>query len=510
MQKDLIRNYQEKNTEKFNERILNCKKNEDIILLLNEIFQSFETIENIEYLGLDEIPMNIPMNEEDLKENNTVDIEGSRLRKIVAHFKIKGNTKNKEYKEIDKDIKLYIPELIDDRFFIISGSKFFPVFQIVDAECYKTRSSVVIKTMYKPLIFEYTNDVLENSEYDEDKISFNTKYITMNLFSKKISPFLYLFSYFGSIDKVLEYFKLNDYISIEDNELDDFDNSYYFELNSSLYLKVNKEFLNQYNIKDNSIIILTFQKFIKTLKNGKKVTKEDLYNKEFWLKKLGGEFSTNSKMYIPKAETILLSLEKVCDPTTKRVMRLDKKDKEDIYSLIRWILINYNELLKLDNTDLRNKRIRINEYELYPFIESNLTRINSIINGRNKTIEKILTVFTNINIGKIVSDISNNKLIRYSNAPNTIDLFSSQLKGSNTGFQNQSNQSGMNIRTKGIHPSFLGNIDIVSTSTNDPGSSFTLTPFCDIKETLHFTDDMSVNVISFNDLNWLKERNNKD
>ena len=132
------------------------------------------------------------------------------------------------------------------------------------------------------------------------------------------------------------------------------------------------------------------------------------------------------------------------------------------------------------------------------------------INGRNKTIEKILTVFNNINIGKIVSDISNNKLIRYSNAPNTIDLFSSQLKGSNTGFQNQSNQSGMNIRTKGIHPSFLGNIDIVSTSTNDPGSSFTLTPFCDIKETLHFTDDMSVNVISFNDLDWLKERNNKD
>ena len=507
MQKDFIREYQDNNPEKFNPNILNCKKNEDILQLLDEIFQSFETIENIRYDGLEELPMNKPLKVEELNnEENKIDIEGSRLRKIVGHFNLSGKNKKGEWKEIEKDLKLYIPKLINDRFFIISGNKFFPVFQIVDAECYKTRTSVVIKTMYKPLIFEFTNDILETNGND---IEYKTKYININLFGKKISPFLYIVTKFGSFNKLIDYFKLTEFISIIDN-IDNDNDYYYFDLNEHLYLKVFKNYLNISNIKDNSILILSFIKFFKNLTNYKKIEKIDMEDKEFWLKKLGSNFTTNSKMYNTKAEKILISLEKICDPTTQRAMRLNQDDKKDIYSLIRWSLINYNELMNLDNTDLRNKRIRINEYELYPFIESNLVRINRVLASRNVTVERLQSIFNNISIGKIISDISNNKLIRYSNAPNTIDLFSSQLKGTNTGFQNQNNQAGMNIRTKGIHPSFLGKIDVVATSTNDPGSSFTITPFCDIKDTLHFTDKMSVDVISFNELDWEKSRSNDD
>ena len=69
--------------------------------------------------------------------------------------------------------------------------------------------------------------------------------------------------------------------------------------------------------------------------------------------------------------------------------------------------------------------------------------------------------------------------------------------------QTQSNNSGMNIRNKGIFTSYLGRLDICSTSTNDPGSSFTISPFCEITDNLHFSDTINGNVISFKDLDYL-------
>jgi len=63
----------------------------------------------------------------------------------------------------------------------------------------------------------------------------------------------------------------------------------------------------------------------------------------------------------------------------------------------------------------------------------------------------------------------------------------------------------MNIHTKGIDPSYLGKIDITATSTNDPGTTFSLTPFVKVNENLYFSEKMGVDQISYKE--W-KEKNN--
>jgi len=517
---EFLRKYQESNPEKFNDNLINCKENhKDMTILLDEILKTFENIENIKYLGLKVVPMNFSDNIDDEEYKNTkpnkdkeefkIDIEGSRLIKVIAkfHIKAKSRTTSKDSNEIKEsivEVPLYLPELLDAGYYIISGCKYYPIFQIVDAECYRTRSSITLKTMNQPLVINFENTTLKDVSGEVD---YGTKDIFIRIFKQRISPLYYLFSKFGGVDKTLEFFRINEFVSIKETQ-DDSENNYYFELNSkNIFIEVKKNFLNNENTKDNALIIKLFQSMLNDIIGSKKLSLETINDETYWKKKLGGVFTKNSNSILLKNERILLSLERICDPTTQRLMRISEEDKKDIYSIIRWVILNFNELLKLDNTDLSNKRVRIHEYQLYDFIENNSKGIYRINYSSEVTFEKLESLFSNIQIGRIIRSITTNDLVRYNGAVNTIDLFGSKLKGTNTGPQTQTNTGGgMNIRNRGIFQSYIGKIDLCTTSTNDPGSSFTLVPFFDIKENLHFTDKMGVNIKDFNDIDFTKSR----
>ena len=62
-----------------------------------------------------------------------------------------------------------------------------------------------------------------------------------------------------------------------------------------------------------------------------------------------------------------------------------------------------------------------------------------------------------------------------------LSLFSNILKFSKNGPQSQkADNSNNSISLRGMDSSYLGRIDVVSTSSGDPGVSGTLTPFCEI------------------------------
>jgi len=137
------------------------------------------------------------------------------------------------------------------------------------------------------------------------------------------------------------------------------------------------------------------------------------------------------------------------------------------------------------------------------------TSIYRIQNSRNVTMQQLKSMF-NIQQGFLVKALVSNELIRYSNAVNSIDLFTSILKGTMSGPQSQmSGGNTINVRYRGIHSSYLGRFDLCATAASDPGVSFTLTPFCDIYENMHFTKEPSYaefidleDTIEEEDLTW--------
>jgi hypothetical protein len=142
----------------------------------------------------------------------------------------------------------------------------------------------------------------------------------------------------------------------------------------------------------------------------------------------------------------------------------------------------YNELRLKDNLDLRNKRIRCNEYIASLLTKEFSKRLNRIISLRNKaTIENYRDLF------KFPGDILIQKMhtsgiLRFDESINDMNFFS-KLKYTSKGPHSLGgkNSNNINMKHRGIHPSYLGYIDILVASNSDPGLSGLISPFNNMK-----------------------------
>ena len=115
---------------------------------------------------------------------------------------------------------------------------------------------------------------------------------------------------------------------------------------------------------------------------------EDMYSRENWIKRL----SNNNT--VEKGNDILVFVNRLMDETTKKILKLNTHNKDDVYAVLRWIMQNFNNLRLKDNLSLDNKRLRCNEY-----IASLLTiefskRLNKIITlGAKATMTDFMDMF---------------------------------------------------------------------------------------------------------------------
>ena len=115
---------------------------------------------------------------------------------------------------------------------------------------------------------------------------------------------------------------------------------------------------------------------------------EDLYNKEIWIKKL----SNNNTL--EKGEDILVFFNRLMDETTKKVLNLDPHNKDDVYAILRWMMQNYNELRMKDNLSLDNKRLRCNEYIASLLTMEFSRRLNRLITlGAKASMDDFIDMF---------------------------------------------------------------------------------------------------------------------
>jgi hypothetical protein len=119
-----------------------------------------------------------------------------------------------------------------------------------------------------------------------------------------------------------------------------------------------------------------------------KIAYEDIDNWEQWMILVGG------KNTIRRGQYQHIFFNRLLDDVTRKELKIDDYDKQNIYYLLRWIIQNYHTLWAKDNLSMINKRLRCKEY-LGTLITAEVSkRINRIVSlGDKATIKEYLNMF---------------------------------------------------------------------------------------------------------------------
>jgi len=479
----MLRKYSDSNPERFNQDLLNLKKNDNVLNHINAIFSALEVINGVEFLGSEIIEDESSFPDYIKNERLIINVNQSRLILIKYKFKISGKDNDGNYQEEVIDKFLFFPKLIDGTYFISNGNKFFPIYQIIDSATYNNNDSLTLKT----LLMGVTINVKPFAFYDFDNNEYKARIKLINLFKNKLNFLLYFFIDRGFNDTMKYYIGSNweEHIKLVDdiNDEVDFDTSKYikFKLNkkSNTGIYISKALWKKDPDFVASVIdILSGKDYIQIM---------DI---DFWLLEVGKVFSRNKNNYLSKAKDILISFKRILDNSTKNTLRLKEKNKKDIFAIIRWMIKRYDVLVERDNMDLKYKRIRINEYLCYDLLIKMSTSTYRLLNKQEITMKDRQQLFSTLGPMFVLKKINTNELCRYFGGVNAIEVFNPGLKFSMRGFQGLGSSSkDVNKSYRGLHPSYIGRLGLVSSSSSDPGMSGTFTPFMQ-NSGFYFTDDM--------------------
>ena len=409
--KKYLREYSDENPERFNNEFIRSRDKQDVLKYVKDIFKSLEILKEIKVeditLDTDEASFGPIKN----KHKYSKAVLPSRLDKIHYTLRITPSENVDEAPILDgssikeefivnensfiKEGDIYINKLIDGCFYINEGVRYYLIYQIVDNAAYGTKDCVSMKSLLMPItlmkkevvaIPEFTNEPVTIDAYD------------LLLFSKKISPIIYVLgkdSYNSLVnmkvtdpENIIEerqnardpslITKFNDFFhtdfkfSDESDELIEDGRTIFHvksEKQSGVYFSVNTEKFETDSLT--RCITGTLLDMRKKEKKKKIIFKYDnLISPWYWVDKLNVYFSANtdaSKKLIG-VKTRLTSVDRLVDDATREILNIDDEDKKDTLTIIRYMMREFDNLSKMDNQDLANKRLRLFEYQFYPLL----------------------------------------------------------------------------------------------------------------------------------------------
>lgn len=444
---------------------------DDLIEHIVASCKSLEVLKYVKFLGYDyvederKIDMNdyIMTRKKQKKGSLTkyMFLKDSRYAELKLHFKLNCRDHTETLTK-----KLLIPVPDQNGYYTIKGNKYFLMYQLVDASTYTTSQNLTLKSLM-PV------SVKRNSrEYKDSTGEFHVApTYSIYVFRKEIDILLFYFAKIG-VKKSLEYFSVDKVINFTDGDHDT-ENNIYFTISSKISLEVNKHFFLKHQYVRSMVFMI-----LNIVTN--RLTFDLLENKDYWVERIGSLNATNAYNYYEKGMNTLTFFDRMLDETTKKILKLHGHNKKNIYSVVRWMIQNFNELRKKDNLDLTNKRLRCNEYIASLLTKAFSDRVNRIIALGNKvTIDNVKQIFR-FQGDIIIQQLHTSGLLRFDDKINDMDFFSKlkyTMKGPNAlGGKNDNNIS---VKYRGIHPSYIGRIDINVCGTSDPGSTGIITPFAD-------------------------------
>ena len=137
------------------------------------------------------------------------------------------------------------------------------------------------------------------------------------------------------------------------------------------------------------------------------MTMETVENTMYWTCRVGSIGSAHSKnleTFAEKGKTTMYMIERLLDTITQVNLRLPECYKKNIYSILRWMILDFDSLKNRNNMDLDNKRIRKNEYIVMSSLGKKINEnINKLIEKKSKS--KLNTMDTLLELFNFGSDI---------------------------------------------------------------------------------------------------------
>lgn len=511
--KKLLKYYTNPWDSKINENLINKSDDKPLVDYVKDSLRSIEDIvkpikiTKFEYTEKEsEIDANniIFRRQKKTKKKDMYDIkniEDDRCGRLTIYIDITITETDPKTKE--KTVKVYpikksilIPIEDENGFYTIKGKKYYMIYQLLEKSTYTSSNSITLKSLMPITLKRQVNDVID---MEGDK--YELPVYTVTVFRKDILAILFYVS--RGMRWALDFFGLSHVITFDETHDDDTaepDKYVYFKISSKLYIKCLKSLFIKHN-------------FIQSVVGGilsassNRMTKENIETPEVWVKKIVSPPS------VEKGFNIIKSFDRLLDETTKKILKVPDIYKTDIYALILWMMQHFNELRLKDNCDLSNKRLRCNEYIASLLTKEFSKRLNRILAlGDNATIDNIKEIF------KFSGDILINKLhssgiLRFDDNVNDMNFWT-KLKYTSKGPNSLGGVNGNNIPIKyrDLHPSMMGEIDILVCGNSDPGTSGLLSPFSSIKS-MYFNDEEEISSFLYdlnNELTKIAEDSNTE
>lgn len=368
------------------------------------------------------------------------------------------------------EVLVALPRFTKGYYFKLSGSYYTTTFQIVDGSTYNNSTAsqskvdtVTMKTMFMPIrIFRSFREIVDVRTKTPIKV---IEYNSI-IFNNVVNAMFYLLAHFGLYG--LAQFLEIDCVSITSEPIID-ENFICFE-KRGIYISCPKVCFQDPMV----------QAMMSTIYMGinKDAQINDLFDIRYWLKNLGASFKNAS---IDKGLFVLDSVDGIYDNITKNDLHLPDEDKENIYTIIRWLLREFSNLRVKENVDVRTKRIRIADYVTAVYaakLSKGIYRISDM--GARVTLKKVIqAIYTQpLYVLNNISTMSN--LVAYRDMVNDNDA-TVALKYTYKGISGLG-EDGASVQPiyRYVDPSHIGILDLDASSGSDPGMSGMICPMTKI------------------------------
>lgn len=392
-------------------------------------------------------------------KDKIVTMYDSRYSELRVRFKLSCDGKSEIITR-----KFLIPTRDRFGYFLIKGKRFFMIYQLVDSSTYTKGQSVILKSMMPVSVIRSLEDIEDTQGNTHEGYLYK-----VTVFRKDINLFLFYLAKYGI--NAFDFMSVRQVVQFTHEEKD-LENNIYFRIHRSLYLEVNREMFNQ-SLYLRSMIVTFMANVTNRLKE------DDINCREFWIKKIGGDNSTVKKhLRYNNGMNIVMVFERMLDQSTKDILQISEYNKRDIYAVTRWLVQNFEALRRKDDVDLKNKRLRSNEYIAALFTQELSMRVKRIVDYGNSIDMTRLKDAMKIPGDIIVQKLRTSGLMKFDDKINDMDIWTKlryTIKGPNS--MGNKNPRAIASRYRDIHPSYMGSIDINVCGTSDPGASGTLTPW---------------------------------
>jgi hypothetical protein len=459
-------------SERFDTKTIFMRDEDDFMEHVDTICKSLEVLEGVKYVGAE-------INDDEtaiFSKWKTKPIEVSRLRMLTIRFKL---TFKEETMDIEKTIQL--PRIVDNFFFVLGGVRSFPILRAVDVNFVVTPELYSIKTLLMPVRFKYKKAKRKTTSGEVIKY----RSFTLNIFKYALCPMSYFFAKFGVFETV-SYFGLNygeDFSIIELGRkalqrIHEDEEFVAFHITGDHYVKLRRSVLEDPGMASVACMIIAHLEHASSFED----------NPDFWISKLGNVFTKTASSYHDKGMKILFSLERIVNENSKENLPIPAEHKLDTYGVLRWMLLRFEEHRRMDSMDLEQKKIQCWEYLLEPLLLHFSKRAYATINTRTMSIKTLKNMF-NIREGFLLGKYATNELLRFAGCVNDCDLFNAALRMTFAGASGSGQE--VTLRARGIHPSYVGNVGLVTSSASNPGMTATIVPFAQVRNCRFRTDSAS-------------------